>query len=160
MDRTFRHFEKNQTKWYNIFKYYPFNNPDLLNWLEIITVIYLAAKLIKFAYNEMTDYNFGNTNFSCQDLDFKEYTDVIQKEVIFSDYKAMIYSMIPWRLISRLWGGFTDVNWLWGSFGNYAQIYPFIWLTGVNMDEAYVAYLLKTCGLHSVEACGPYKKNC
>lgn len=103
--------------------------------VSLLTVILLTSAWIigsDIINNEMSDY--ANHNEMIKNDEWKDYIRIYRDETKHDSIKSKIYTVLPWRLLSRSWGRLNQKT-LPKTLR--VPVYSFyIYMTGVNLSEA------------------------
>jgi len=109
-----------------------FNKLNSIVYFGILIVAAILGSLtLSIVTHEMKDYS--NPEEMIIDKEWEQYIQIYKQETEHDSFKAKVYTGIPWRFMSRVWGAVhkkTIPKMLRKPFFS-----SFIYLTGVNMTE-------------------------
>lgn len=114
---------------------------------QIFSSMLLAVKLVtqmsglttgifflNWVYTELSTEDLVSTSGATPDKDWEEYINLIRKETIESNLRSRLYSKLPLRMISRLFGFINSTK--LPKFVQIPMMKIFIKVYGLNMEEA------------------------
>lgn len=114
---------------------------------QIFSSILLAVKLVtqmsglttgifflNWVYTELSTEDLVSASGATPDKDWEEYINLIRKETIESNLRSRLYSKLPLRMVSRLFGFINSTK--LPKFVQIPMMKIFIKVYGLNMEEA------------------------
>lgn len=123
--------------------------PDLRSLYILMFYISIGYALWRLLEYEYRDYaGIGTKHDFESDTDYANYLKTLKKELRYTDTAAYVYSILPWRVMSRAWGLFQHIDWKY-DFIKTNLYKAYIKAAGVDLDEALVTDLTRYKNLNS-----------